>query len=101
MTIAQTILSQLGGNRFIAMTGAKNLINCGDALQFNLPRGFAKNKANKVRVTYEKSADLYSVVFYKWNARKLELNEVSNASGCDVEQMREVMERETGLALAL
>ena len=46
-TIAQTILAQLGGNRFLAMTGARLLCDLGDGLAFNLPRG-AKNKANKV-----------------------------------------------------
>ncbi len=29
-TTAQTILAQLGGNRFLAMTGAKYLCNLGD-----------------------------------------------------------------------
>ena len=60
-TIAQTILQQLGGNRFLAMTGARMLCDLGDGLAFNLPRG-AKNKANKVTVRLE--GDLYRVAFY-------------------------------------
>lgn len=60
-TIAQTILAQLGGNRFLAMTGARLLCDLGDGLAFNLPRG-AKNKANKVCIRL--AGDLYRVTFY-------------------------------------
>lgn len=60
-TIAQTILTQLGGNRFLAMTGAKQLCDLGDGLQFALPRG-AKNKANRVCIRL--AGDLYRVTFY-------------------------------------
>lgn len=60
-TVAMTILKQLGGNRFLAMTGAKMLCDLGDGLAFNLPRG-AKNKANKVSIRLV--GDLYRVAFY-------------------------------------
>ena len=60
-TIAQIILQQLGGNRFLAMTGAKQLVDLGNGLQFSIPRG-ATNKANKVRIT--NIDDLYAVSFY-------------------------------------
>lgn len=60
-TIAQIILQQLGGNRFLAMTGAKQLCDLRDGLQFALPRG-AKNKANKVCIRLVD--DLYRVTFY-------------------------------------
>lgn len=59
-TIAQTILQQLGGNRFLAMTGAKNLVGMGTGLYFSLPRG-AKNKANRVSIILD--GDLYTVRF--------------------------------------
>lgn len=59
-TIAQTVLQQLGGNRFLAMTGAKNLVDMVSGLYFSLPRG-AKNKANKVSITLD--GDLYTVRF--------------------------------------
>ncbi len=38
-TIAQTILTQLGGNRFLAMAGAKQLVDLGNGLQFAIGRG--------------------------------------------------------------
>ena len=37
MTIANTILEQLGGNKFIAMTGAKNFVSDGNTLRMTLP----------------------------------------------------------------
>ncbi len=59
-TIAQTILTQLGGNRFLAMAGAKQLVDLGNGLQFAIGRG-ASNKANKVVITLD--GDLYAVRF--------------------------------------
>ena len=60
-TIAQTILAQLGGNRFLAMTGAKQLVALPTGLQFSFPRS-AKNKANKVAIRL--AGDLYTVKVY-------------------------------------
>lgn len=34
--IAQTIFTQLGGNRFLAFTGSSKLINMGNGLRMNL-----------------------------------------------------------------
>ena len=52
MQIANTILEQLGGRRFIAMTGAKNFVAIEDGLQFDLPRTphFVRNGINKIRI---------------------------------------------------
>ena len=47
--VALTILEQLGGRRFIVMTGAKNFVGSEHALTFSIPR--AVGGANKVRVT--------------------------------------------------
>ena len=61
-TIAQTILTQLGGNRFLAMTGAKQLVALpSGGLQFSFPRS-PKNKANKVSIRLD--GDLYTVNFF-------------------------------------
>lgn len=99
-SIAQTILTQLGGSRFIAMTGAKNLLNGGDYLQFDLPRGFATNKANKCRVTLNAS-DTYTLTFYKWNARKLELTVISEAPDLYADNLRSAFTNATGLDCTL
>lgn len=54
--IAQTIINQLGGNCFIAMTGAKQFVSFADGVQFSLPRG------RKVRISL--NADLYSLELF-------------------------------------
>ena len=64
MQTAQTILEQLGGNRFVAMTGATLFVGSDDSLMFALPARFAKDGINKVRVTLNDS-DLYDVTFFR------------------------------------
>lgn len=61
--IAQTILRQLGGNKFLAMTGAKDLVAGSNSLQFKLPK-LGTNKANVVRITLT-SDDTYTMEFWK------------------------------------
>ena len=46
-----TILEQLGGNRFISMTGAKTFVWDDNKLQFSIPRN--QSKANKVVIIYK------------------------------------------------
>ena len=66
MTVAQTILSQLGGGKFVVMTGAKNLADYGNALGFKIPRN--KSKANYVKITLT-PADLYDIEFMRLDVR--------------------------------
>jgi hypothetical protein len=61
--IANNILAQLGGAKFCAMTGARQLVAGDDSLQFRIGAG-AVNKATHVRITLEPS-DLYKVEFFK------------------------------------
>lgn len=60
--IAKIIFEQLGANRFVAMTGAKNFCQGSNSLQFDIGRG-ATNKANKVRITLQTS-DTYQIEFF-------------------------------------
>ncbi len=55
--IAKTILEQLGGGRFMAMTGAKNMVAIENGLQFDLPRTrhYVKDGINKVQVVLDPS----------------------------------------------
>jgi hypothetical protein len=100
-TTAQTILAHLGGNKFLAMTGAKNLVNCSRSLQFDLPRG-AKNKANRVTITHT-DADDYTVAFYRWDAKSLTLHLLHGdvAPFVQAESLRTVFTDRTGLAVSL
>jgi hypothetical protein len=53
LQVANTILAQLGGRRFIAMSGAKDFIGGDNYLMFSLPTGFAKEGINKIRITLD------------------------------------------------
>lgn len=93
MQVANTILAQLGGSRFIAMTGVKDIVGSADALSFGIGRG-AVNKANKVRITLTR-ADDYTVEFF--NYRKLDLKPVGKRDGVHAEDLQHVFTAETGL----
>ena len=59
--IANTIIQQLGGNRFRAMTGAKNFMALESGLAFGIPgQGFAKHGINKLHFILDAS-DTYTV----------------------------------------
>lgn len=81
--IAATILKQLGGGRFLAMTGAKNLGFYGPALTFNLGRN--ASKANRVEISLEAN-DTYTMRFGQF--RKMELKSIKKIEGvyCDTLQ---------------
>jgi hypothetical protein len=59
MSVAKEILNQLGNNRFVAMTGAKNLCDCGEALSMKIARS---NKINYVKITLN-AMDTYDIEY--------------------------------------
>ena len=67
--IAQTILKQMGGNKFITMTGAKVSYSLNEndqpVLICKLPSNFAKNGINLFKVVYDYGLDLYVLSFSK------------------------------------
>lgn len=62
--IATTIMEQLGGNRFVAMTGAKHFMFDGPSLSFRLPSRFATGGINYVKIALDAS-DTYTMTFGK------------------------------------
>ena len=100
MTIAQTILDQLGGSRFRAMTGARDFVATGDGLAFRMPGDMATNKATHVRVTLT-PADLYRVEFLRWSARRLQCDTVSTHDDVQADKLRDLFAAQTGLAVHL
>lgn len=97
MSIGTTILAQLGGNKFVAMTGARNLIALEKGLQFDLPRN--ASKANRVQIVLAGS-DLYTIAFYK--ARGLNCDKVGqDKNGLFADQLASAIEAITGLATRL
>lgn len=62
--IASTILNQLGGKKFIAMTGSKDFISDENKLRMTLTKN--ASKANRLEITYNAGDDLYTMRFYKY-----------------------------------
>ena len=97
ITVAETILAQLGGTRFIAMTGAKDIVGGDNSLSFSIGRN--KSRANKVRITYNPSTDLYDMEFARLS--KYDWKKIWKRYDLDVEQMRLGFIAFTGLELSL
>ena len=62
MTTATTIFNQLGGNKFVVMTGAKYMVSSENGLTFQI--GKNASKANLVKVTTNGN-DTYNLQFWK------------------------------------
>lgn len=92
MTIAKTILQQLGGNQFAVMTGSKNFAGYENALSFQVGRN--SKGVNRVRVTLN-SSDLYDVEFFR--IRKNTITTIAEAHDIYCDQLDEVFEQNTGL----
>lgn len=94
--VSETILAQLGGNKFLVMTGARSLTTDGNNLRMKLPRN--ASKVNMVNVTLEAN-DTYTVTFLKYRGLTLEvLAEVDTVYG---DQLRAIFESHTGLKVSL
>lgn len=92
MSVAQTILQQLGGNRFIMMTGAKNLLSSTTGLTFKIMRNAKGVTHVKITLT---PLDLYKVEFLK--IRGTTISMVSEFDDIYCDQLVELFEKETGL----
>jgi hypothetical protein len=99
LSVAQTILAQLGGNRFIAMTGAKSFVGGPTFLGFTIPRN--SSPANRVTVTYEPGRDLYSMSFIKTSRGGLDSKEVQRFDGLYADQLRPTFTQVTGMETSL
>lgn len=62
--VATEILKQLGGNKFIAMTGTKKFGCTENSLSFKVGMR-CKNKITHVEIKLN-SLDLYDVIFLRW-----------------------------------
>lgn len=96
LQVANTILAQLGGNRFVAMTGAKNLLGSERGLSFKV--GTNAKKVTHVRIGLEPS-DEYTVEFL--TIRGTNIKRTALREGVQVAELRDVFTAETGLYTSL
>jgi hypothetical protein len=100
MTVANTILQQLGGGRFIAMTGAKNLTGCENSLNFQIGR-FAGLKITHVCIELNDD-DLYTITFQRYQKRPVFRYEaVKQVEGVYAEDLQRIFTETTGLKTCL
>ncbi|EDJ1003505.1 hypothetical protein GE856_23330 [Salmonella enterica] len=92
--IAVETLNQLGRNKFIAMTGAKNFVWLEKgSLIFKLPSNFARNGINLVRIKLEPS-DTYNIDFLK--SRGASLKSIASFEMIYCDQLQEIFTVTTG-----
>jgi hypothetical protein len=100
MNTAQTIISQLGSNKFLAMTGARNLLShtdkCG-GLSFKLPK-FSGVKVNYIKILLNGN-DLYDIEFGRIYGNTYKV--IAEHSDIYSDQLRSLFESETGLRTSL
>ncbi len=99
MAIARTILQQLGGHRFVAMTGARDILALDSGLRFKLPgRNFTKQGINLVSITLDPN-DTYSIQFEKLTRKGTDYTRQTVAVCFDVyaDRLAHVFTATTGL----
>ncbi|GIU42791.1 hypothetical protein TUM4438_10170 [Shewanella sairae] len=94
--IAETILQQLGGQRFIAFTGAKQFVAIENGLMFALPARLAREGVNKIRVLLDPN-DTYTLEALKVNARAGSVKTIGTESDIYCDSLTASFERLTGL----
>ena len=95
--IAQTILQQLGGNKFIAMTGAKNLGFTNKGLQMKI--GWNAKGVTHVIIDLDRGKDLYNIEFVK--IRGVKRTTVKKLKGVYADQLGKIFTKYTGLRTRL
>ena len=97
MTVAKTILEQLGGNKFRVMTGAKHFGATEDSLSMRIGR----NKTNANFMVVELNGnDLYNVTFAKMT-KMGEMKSVKEYSDVYNDMLVTIFESHTGMYTSL
>ena len=95
--VANTILAQLGGRRFIAMTGSSNFLGDTKSLTFKVGRN--AYKVTHVRITLN-VADLYDIEWLNVRAGKIK-QAAQSSFGIYADMLQAEFTRVTGMATHL
>ena len=96
MEIEKTILEQLGGHKFVVMTGAKNLTGGNGTLSFKIGRN--AGNITHVRVTLDVS-DTYTMQFLKIRAHNVTI--AAQHEFVYADQLQAIFTSVTGMATKL
>ena len=100
METQKTILQQLGGNRFVAMTGCRDFIADNSGKNPVLRMRLTKNLSgcNKLEIEYNRGLDLYNMKFYRLTIKTaIVITREKEYSGIYSDQLAQIFERHTGL----
>lgn len=95
-TVAVEILRQLGGRKFVAMTGATQLYAIDNGMSCKIMR--SKDGINYIQIVLN-VMDTYDVTFY--SIRGIDIKEVKSLSGIYCDGLKDAIESTTGLALSI
>jgi len=94
MEYYKIILDQLGGYRFIAMTGAKNFVY--DQKNSNMSFSIMRNSKKVTHVTVTLTVmDVYTMEFF--NCRGAEIKTIAKVENVYDDMLQDIFTRETGL----
>ncbi len=97
--VAKIILQQIGGRRFVTMTGSHDFINLGNGLRMSLSRN--KTSANRLEIIYDEGADLYNLRFYRHSfSRKtfeVKTKDIKTYEGVYCDMLEDIFTDVTGL----
>ena len=96
LSVAKEILRQLGGNRFITMTGAKNLAADDNILSFKIMRNSNKITHVKIELNF---MDTYDITFY--NIVGINIKKEYTVRNVYFDQLQDVFTVHTGLDIHL
>lgn len=97
LQVAKTILSQIGGNRVVAMIGAHSFTGTENALTFKF-KARASNSSNCIRITLTPD-DLYKVEFISLRGKSVKTK--GEFDSIYAEDLKHLIEKETRLYLSL
>lgn len=97
--VAKIILQQIGGSRFLTMTGSRDLINLGNGLRMSLSRN--RTSANRLEIIYDEGADLYNLRFYRQSVSKktfeVKIKNIKTYEGVYCDMLEDIFTDVTGL----
>lgn len=108
--MAATILRQLGGNRFLTMTGCKNLMfssvsESNPVFYLSMKIGSNAGKVNYLKVFYNEWPDDYAMEFCKYvvssKTGAVKITNVKRYDGLYFDQLQSVFTEATGLYTSL
>lgn len=99
MSIVKTIFEQLGGNRFVIMTGSKNFVAVNE---YTLRCKLSKNKCNaQYMLITLNSKDLYDMKFIRINSKTLDNKVIQEFNDVYCDQLQSTFTQATGLYTTL